>query len=182
MRIGKVAEIIKKIAEGFEDACAECLEDNSGVVLSAIREQLYSGLDGDEKLLAPTYLNDEFLTKRDHPWTRYEESTGKIYVGPKGYMDWKKDITPPIPGTMLGLRERPEEVPNLFIDGTFHGEINAWRSDKKLVVDPGTGDGPAIVDKFGDRILNIGPTAIEYFNKSYMLPAIGTFFKDCGYK
>lgn len=171
MGIEEVANIIKKISDGFEEACIQCLSDNSGIVLRAVTEQLYSGLDGDGKHLSPTYDDDPFF-EEEGPW----------YHRAKDYKAWKYSITPPVSGTMLGLPPRPDEVPNLFINGKFYSEITASRKGDVLVVDPGNGDGPSIVAKYGDEILNMGPTAISYFNTTYMLPAIDSFFKDCGYK
>ena len=182
MGIEEVAEIIGKIADGLEAACIKCLEDNSGIVIKAVREQLWSGMDGEGKHLAPTYLEDPYLKNRKTPWFHYEEETGKIYIGPQGYLDWKKNITPPKAGEMLGLPPRPEAVPNLFIDGTFHTQIRAIRKDKSLVLDPGSKSGPDIVSKYGDSILAMSPAAVEYFNAHYLINAIDSFFKKCGYK
>ena len=180
MGIEEVAEIIGKIAEGIEGACMQCLSDNSDAVVSAIREQLSSGVDGDGSHLSPTYLDDPYLTNRKRPW--FHEEDGKRYIGPQGYLDWKKDITPPVSGVLMGLPPRPDAVPNLFIDGTFHRGIKAMRRERSLVIDPGNGNGPDIVAKYGDSILCIGDPAIRYFNENFMLPAIDSFFKDCGYR
>lgn len=171
MSIEEVSNIIGRIADGFEEACMKCLSDNSDVVLLAVSEQLYSGLDGEGQHLSPTYDNDPYF-----------EEDGYWYHRAKEYKEWKRDITPPIAGTVLGLPPRPEEVPNLWINGKFHSEITAQRKGDALVTDPGNGDGPAIVAKYGDEILNMGPTAIEYFNEEYMIPAIKDFFNDCGYR
>lgn len=171
MGIEEVANIIHKIADGFEEACIKCLESNSGVVLHAVAEQLYSGLDGEEKHLSPTYDDDPYF-----------EEEGYWYHRAKDYKAWKYSITPPVAGTMLGLPPRPDEVPNLYINGKFYSEITAMRKGDVLVVDPGSGNGSAIVAKYGDQILDMGQTAIEYFNTTYMLPAIDSFFKDCGYQ
>ena len=61
MGIDEVAEIIGRIADGLEETLLKCLYDNSGVVLNAITEQLYSGLDGDGKHLSPSYDDDPFF-------------------------------------------------------------------------------------------------------------------------
>lgn len=170
MGIAEVAEIIDKIANGFAGACAKCLADNAGVVLSVVREQLYSGLDGEERHLSPTYDDDPFF-EEEGPWFHRSQE----------YKAWKMDITPPEAGSMLGLPPRPDNVPNLFINGKFHSEITAERRGDALEIGPGNGDGPSIVAKYGDEILNMGPTAVEYFNANCLLPAIGGFFNDCGY-
>ena len=171
MSIEEVAKIIQKISDGLVGACLKCLSENAGVVRSAVVEQIYSGQDGDGNHLSPTYDNDPYF-----------EEPGFWYHRAKDYKAWKYTITPPAPGSMLGLPPRPDDVPNLYIDGTFHSEITTFLMFDVLVVDPGVGNGPDIVAKYGDNILNLGPTAIEYFNATYMLPAIDSFFKDCGYK
>lgn len=170
MGIEEVANIVRKISDGFEEACIRCLDDNSDVVIKAVTEQLKCGQDGDGNHLSPTYDNDPYF-----------EEKGSWYHRAKDYKAWKYSITPPGAGTMLGLPPRPDDVPNLYIDGTFHSEITAYRKGDVLVVNPGSGDGPSIVAKYGDAILDIGPNAVEYFNVNFMLPAIDSFFKDCGY-
>lgn len=182
MGIEEVAGIVGRIADGLEDSCMKCLEDNSGAVLDAVREQLKSGVDGEGSFLEPTYLTDPYLVNRKKPWFHKEEETGKTYIGPQGYLLWKKDITPPEQSQLLGLPPRPEAVPNLFIDGTFHRQIRARRKGNAIEITPGDKNGPEIVKKFGDRILGMGDNAIGYFNETFMLPAIESFFKDCGYR
>ncbi|MDE7465009.1 MAG: hypothetical protein K2M59_03920 [Muribaculaceae bacterium] len=171
MGIEEVAEIIRKISDGFEEACIRCLDENKGIVLEAVREQLYSGFAGDGEHLAPTYDDDPFF-----------EEEGIWYHRNEDYKAWKRTLTPPVTGTMLGLAPRADNVPNLFINGKFYSEIIAYRRSDVIVVDPGAGNGPDIVAKYGDVILDMGPTAIEYFNLHHMLPAIGVFFRDCGYR
>lgn len=170
MDIQNVADIIHRIAEGFEDACVKCLHENKDVVIHAIQEQLYSGLSGNDEHLSPTYDNDPFFNE-----------PGWWYHRAYAYKAWKREITPPVAGTMLGLPPRPDDVPNLFIDGTFYEEINARPSGKALVLDPGNGNGPKIVSKYGDNILTMGQTATEYFKIYCLLPSIEAFFKQCGY-
>lgn len=171
MGVEEVAKIIWAIADGIEESCAECLSNNSGIVVLAVTEQLYSGQDGDAQYLSPTYDEDPYFNEPG-PW----------YQDAEGYKEWKFNITPPVISSMLGLGPRPEDVPNLYINGKFFSEINATRKDLGLLIDPGSGDGPAIVEKYGDQILEMGPTAVSYFNEEYMLPHIEKFFITCGYK
>lgn len=175
MYIGDVANIISKIAEGVEEACIKCLSDNSGIVVLSVTEQLICGQDGKGELLTPTYDDDPYF-----------EEKGIWYHRNEDYKKWKMEITPPRTSGMLSkLPPRPDEVPNLTISNKFHREINAKRNGNVLDVDPGKGDGPAIVEKYaeyGHDILTLGPTAVEYFNETYMLPAIQKHFANCGYK
>lgn len=171
MGIDEVADIINKISEGFEEACLNCLDDKRGIIILAVTEQLYSGQDGEANYLDPTYDNDPFFDEK-----------GTWHNRAKDYKAWKNAITPPEASPMLGLSPRPENVPNLFIKGIFYSEINAFKRGDAIVVDPGNGNGPAIVSKYGEEILNMGPIAVEFFNEEYMLPAIDSFFKECGYR
>ena len=171
MHISEVSAIIDRINKGFVENCIQCLSNHSGIVVQSVCEQLYSGRDGDGAFLSPTYDNDPYFNE-----------PGRWYQNAAGYKQWKYDITPPAGSAMLGLPPRPEEVPNLFINGKFYSEITAKRVGDALVTDPGSGDGPSIVAKYGDEILNMGPTAVQYFNETYMRPSISSFFKDCGYQ
>lgn len=171
MDISEVANIITKIADGFEEACARCLDQNSGRVIVVIQEQLYCGVDGNNEFLSPNYDDDPFF-----------EEEGTWYHRAKEYKAWKREISPPIRGPILNLPARPVEVPNLFITGRFHEEINARREGDKLVIDPGPNDGPAIVQKWGDQILTLTDPAVQYFNEDYLLPYLDRFFKSCGYQ
>lgn len=166
-----MADIIHNIAEGFERSCRDCLDINQGVVLNAVKEQLMCGVDSQDRHLTPTYDNDPFF-----------EEEGYWHHRNAAYKQWKRIITPPTRGAVLGLEPRPDEVPNLFIDGTFYSEITTMMQGDVLVTGPGSGNGPAIIRKYGDGILGMGPSARSYFNEAYMLPSIEKFFKDCGYR
>lgn len=171
MDVQQVADIIRQISDGFEDACKQCLQSESGLMLDLIREQMYVGMDGDEQHLSPTYDDDPFFNEEGWWHHRSED-----------YKAWKMKITPPLAGILTNLPPRPDNVPNLWIDGTFHSEVNAKPNDNGINIDPGMGNGPDIVAKYGDRLLFPGPTAVEYFNIYKMLPAIREHFEKCGYK
>ena len=170
MGIEEVAEIVRKIAEGFEDACVRCLDDNKDIVLESVREQLKSGLDGEGKHLSPTYDDDPFFQEKGIWYNRTDD-----------YKKWKRSIEVKV-DNILNLPLRPDNVPNLYINGKFYSDIGAERHGSILTLDSGPDNGPDIISKYGDQILNIGPTAIEYFNTNYLVPAIESFFNDCGYK
>lgn len=79
MDIVKVVNIIQRIADGFEEACIECLSNNSGIVQLAVTEQMYSGQDGEGQLLTPGYDDDPFF-----------EEEGYWYHRAKDYKAWKR--------------------------------------------------------------------------------------------
>lgn len=170
MEIAQVAEIIGRIADGFEEACFKCLEENRGIVYQSVLLQLRAGLDQEDIYLKPTYDDDTYFNE-----------PGRWYKRADKYKAWKKTIDPPIEN-ILGFPDRPDHVPNLYINGQFYDSIQVLRSGDVLEIKTTTAKGKQIVKKYKDRILGIGPTAVEYFNSNYMLPAIGAFFRDCGYK
>lgn len=171
--IFEVVKIIHDIASGLEGECMKCLEQNRGEVINCIREQLYSGLDGDETNLSPTYDDDSF----------FQETTGRWHNDPDGYKAWKNKITPPAVSSELCLPARPDSVPNLFITGAFHDSIYAEGSGDGLFIGTkGFRDGPLIEKKYGKQIFTIGNTAKEYFNLMFLRPWINDFFNKCGYR
>lgn len=171
MDIQGVYDIIHKIAEGFERNALQCLDAQSRTIVDLIQEQLYSGVDGAGEYLEPTYDDDPFFNE-----------PGYWHNRAAAYKAWKYEITPPVSSPRLCLAPRPVEVPNLFIDGTFFGQINASMKGDGLEVSPGNGNGPAIKGKYGDKLFMLGTDAVEWFNLEYLGPAIEIFFKESGYR
>lgn len=171
MDIQYVYDMIHKIADGFEDSVLECLASSSDAVIDLIQEQIYSGVDGEGHYLSPTYDEDPFF-----------EKPGRWYHKASIYKYWKEIITPPVRSPLLCLDPRPVEVPNLFIDGTFFGQINASMHGDMLDVSPGNGNGPDIEKKYGDRLFMLGNDAVEWFNLEYLWPNIEKLLNDCGYR
>ena len=171
MDIQGVSDIIHKIADSFEENAKLCLSDHSGNVVKLIQEQLYCGVDGNGEYLKPTYDDDPFF---DEP--------GPWYKRASDYKAWKQRITPPVASSNLNLAPRPVEVPNLYIDGTFFGQINAVMKGSFLDISPGNGNGPAIKGKYGESLFMLGSNAVEWFNIEYLWPSIERFFSDCGYR
>lgn len=170
MDIKSVYDIIHNISEGFEANALQCLANQSSVVVDLIKEQIYSGVDGDGEYLSPTYDDDPFF-----------EEPGYWYHRAKDYKAWKYHITKPVVSPRLMLSPRPVEVPNLYIDGTFFGEIRAAMQGDMLEVSPGNGNGPAIKEKYGDKLFMLGTDAVEWFNLEFMWPSIEKFINNCGY-
>lgn len=166
-----VCDMVVRMVDGFEPEVIRCLGDNVIIAEDAVREQMYSGIDGEDKYLSPTYDDDPYFEEKG-PW----------YHRNNGYKQWKREITPPTAGVMLMLQPRPDNVPNLFINGKFHSEVFATMQGDTLSIQCAPdGDGPDIVRKYGEQLLQLGPTAIGYFNNTYIIPYIWQFFADCGY-
>ncbi|MCR8892443.1 hypothetical protein [Bacteroides sp. ET336] len=167
----KLEHSVHSIVAGLENAVAECLTQKKSVVEDLIGEQLYSGLDGDTNSLRPSYSDDPFF-----------DIKGRWYHDSDGYIEWKKNITPPIASPRLNLPPRPIDVPNLYITGTFHESIRATVNGGKVLINTvGFSDGPDIVRKYGDNILNLGMDAREYIVLEMLKPFVGNFFKKYGF-
>lgn len=163
--------MIERMVDGFEPQVIQCLSDNLPVAEDAVREQMYSGLDGNDKQLSPTYDSDPYF---EEPGTWYHRSAA--------YKQWKREITPPTTGAMLNLPPRADNVPNLFINGKFYSEVFATISGDTLVIGAASdGAAPDILAKYGEQLLQLSPTAIGHFNNRYILPHIWRFFEQCGY-
>ena len=67
MDIQEVFDVIHAISEGFEENVLKCLDNHSGNVVIAISDQLYSGIDGDDNYLSPTYDDDPYFDL-EGPW------------------------------------------------------------------------------------------------------------------
>ena len=172
MDFDRVCEVFDLIADNFGDAVLSCLEANGTAVADMIREQLYSGIDGANQYLRPTYDEDQYFTE-EGPWQ------GRSLQ----YKRWKELITPPITSEVLFLPPRPVEVPNLFIMGNFHESITTSReADSLRVFTSGFNDGPEIERKYGELIFMPSATAKEYFNNRYLSVSLEAFFRVCGYR
>lgn len=170
--IYEVSVIINTIANGIEEECMKCMDENKSIIRDCIQEQLYSGVDGTDRCLAPTYDNDPYFNEPG-PWQNK----------PERYKRWKEKITPPISSYLLNLPPRPTEVPNLFITGTFYDSIRLKKSSTGVdVFTEGFIDGPDIQKKYGDNIFSLGSSAKEYFIMMYLRPWLENFFNECGYK
>lgn len=167
-----VAGIINSIADGFEGACLECMDKNKSVIENLIHEQLYAGIDGEGQYINPTYDNDPYFNE-DGIWK------GRAHA----YKEWKERITPPETSYLLRLPPRPVNIPNLKIKGNFYDSIKVTAvSNEFKIISSGFDEGSAIVSKYGDKILGVSDTAVEYFSNSYLIPWLENFFKSCGYE
>ena len=169
--IEEVYNVIHRIASGIEESVLECMGRNADIVEGMVREQLYSGLDGNGDYLSPTYDDDPYFREKG-PWQNRAQA----------YKHWKERITPPEPSRRLGLPARPVEVPNLFITGPFHRSIKAeLRGERLTVFTSGFRDGPLIERKYGAAIFSLGTRAREYFVGNLLRPHLRQFYRRCGY-
>ena len=62
--IYEVSKTINAIAAGLEEECLNCMDANKSIIRDCIQEQLYSGMDGTDRCLSPTYDNDPISMSR----------------------------------------------------------------------------------------------------------------------
>lgn len=149
---------ITAIVGSLPSELAGLIHEHANDVESYIREQLWSGLDGQEKELRPTYLTDPYFKQRyGEGWRLMAEK----------YADWKMDITPPSSGR-LGFRPRARVVPNLFIDGTYHRSIMADKIDNGVSIGATASFAGEIEQKYGEYIYQVGRTARKKFIDDYV--------------
>lgn len=172
MDFDRLEGIIDAIATGIGDSILDCLEEKRDIITQSVTEQLYSGVDGNNDYLSPTYDNDPYFNE-----------FGRWHGASYAYKKWKEKITPPMQSPMLGLPPRRVDVPNLFITGLFHESIKASREgDVIRVYTSGFEDGPLIEKKYGEAIFKLTDTAKEYFNIYALRPWLNEFILKCGYR
>lgn len=86
--IKEALDNVTAFVNGFEGEVQNTMDSNKSLVREFVTEQLYSGVNGNDKPLRPTYLND--------PWFATDEA-GKWKNNAKGYAKMKKRITKPTP-------------------------------------------------------------------------------------
>lgn len=160
------SDTFARLNAGFPPMLTQLIQANGMELGGYVREQLWSGLDGDEKELRPTYLTDPYFKERyGSAWRLMAER----------YADWKMEITPPSSGR-LGFRPRDRVVPNLFIDGTFHRSIMPRNIDGGITFSSQVGFATEIEQKYHDTIYKVSRTARKRFLDDFVRGAIRTYF------
>ena len=96
MTLEEYARCWKKLADGIQPMIRDKMERDVPQFEGYIREQLYSGVDGDESPLIPGYTEDPYFKKAygEH-WRKNAER----------YKNWKTKIQKPKP-SYLGFSAR----------------------------------------------------------------------------
>ena len=166
--IAKASDTFTRLHDGFPSMLTKVIQDNGRELGSYVREQLWAGLDGNEKELRPTYLTDPYFKERyGSAWRLMAER----------YADWKMEITPPsMGGGRLGFRPRPRVVPNLFIDGTFHRSIEPRNIENGISFHSDVGFASDIERKYHDDIYKISRTARKHFIDNVVSGAVKLYW------
>lgn len=159
------------LVDGFEDMIHKVMDENKSIVRDFITEQLYSGVNGNDKPIKPSYLND--------PWFKSNEAD-KWKNNPIGYAKWKKRITSPTP-SFQGYPARDQYTPNLIITGEFYDSIRISSSKRGLKIETrGTDIGNDIERKYGSIILGVGIKSREHFITYVINPALKKYYSKFG--
>lgn len=157
--------IFREFVDGYSPMLENAITTHKDFAELAIREQLESGIDGNEKELQPNYLNDPYFKTRKEALR---------------YMRWKERITPPVQ-SQLGLRERPVKTPNLRINGYFHNSIQAVSVDGGISLrSHGVDFAPDVEHKYGDALYKLGRTARRKFYRDYIRTSIKEYYRRFG--
>jgi hypothetical protein len=144
----------KEFHDGFEPECVGIIQKHKPELIDLVKNQLFSGMNGRDKQLRPTYEND--------PYFKTAES-GHWKNNGKGWARWKYLETPPRQSG-YGHPARNFSTPNLIIKGNFYDSIQAKNTDKGVnILSEGVSFGADIEKKYGSIIFGIGPISKEHF-------------------
>lgn len=171
MTLDEYSKSWKKLADGLEDVLVNQLHGETNLMEEFVREQLYSGVNGDEERLTPKYSEDPYFKEvYGKNWKKYATN----------YAKWKKKIQPPA-RSYLGFRPRAMDTPNLIIRGDFYSSITAIPvKDGVMVSSEGVLFAADIERKYTPRIYKISNKARKHYITYFALPQIKDFIKSCG--
>jgi hypothetical protein len=171
MTLEEYSKSWKKLADGLKDVLVSQLHGETDLTEDFVREQLYSGVNGDEESLTPKYSQDPYFK------TAYGKNWKPHAIG---YMKWKRKIQPPAP-SYLGFRPRSMDTPNLIIRGDFYSSITAIPvKDGIMITSQGVSFSADIEAKYTPRIYKISNKAKKHYITYYAMPQIKDFIKSCG--
>lgn len=134
----------------LEVEVADSVNETKEAMLSLNRMQLLRGLNKDGEYLSPKYSEDPFFKTKESA---------------KRYSAWKKKIEPI-------KTDRPEDVPNLYIVGVFHGEIDVNANANEYTFTNHASFASSVEGKFKD-IYGLTPESkSETYIPDYLLPAV----------
>lgn len=143
----KAKEMIPDIIDGI-------IFDNEEMILDMNRQQMMDGQNNEGVEIRPLYSQDPYF---------------KTPASAQAYISWKQIITP--------NTKRNPDVPNLFIDGTFHRSLQLFRVGPKIMIKGNASFADNIDSKFND-VLGLAPYNQERLNKEYIYPDLMEFLKQ----
>lgn len=143
----------QKFKKELDEIPERIIQAHKPELVELVKDQLYSGLNGNDKALTPSYLNDPFFNTPEAGQWRGRASA---------YAKWKYLQTPPR-GSSAGHPPRKFETPNLTIIYVFYDSITAVNIEKGVRIGSNTPLGSDIEQKYGSVIFKIGNISKAYF-------------------
>ena len=135
------------------------VEETKDEIVALNKEQLLRGLDSDGNYLSPKYSEDPYF---------------KSHESAKRYAEWKKKIEP--------KRDKPFDVPNLYITGRYHGTIDISVTQETMITtsdDPSAG---SIEQKFTDVIYGLNDDSKREYIPVVLVPLKQRITGKLGFK
>lgn len=129
---------------------ADSVNETKEAMLSLNRMQLLRGLTKDGDYLSPKYSEDPFFKSKESA---------------KRYAAWKKKIEPV-------KTDRPEDVPNLYIVGVFHGKIDVKANAKDYIFTNTASFASGVESKFKGIYGLTSESKSETYIPDYLQPAV----------
>lgn len=179
MNIKEMRARVRSVKDGIQPEILRCMDSNRLEMVEDVREQLYSGIDGRGAPLSPSYSQDPYFRERRAGYFDHEaDQWVSCFMHPERYIAWKRRITPPVAGERLSLPARSDDVPNLFIIGTFHGSIKAEASTRGVqIFTSGWDEGPMVERKYGSQIFALSDPAVGHFNENHLWPWLRQWYE-----
>lgn len=125
-KIDGLISTLQKVQDSIPDWTRESLEANRGELMQIQHGQLMNGQASSGENLRPYYSEDPyFISRAQMEW----------------YRKWKWQITP--------SPYRQYDVPNLYITGKFHGELDIYFTSDTVTIKGATPYAEGIVEKYG---------------------------------
>lgn len=154
----------KKFQSEFENEAEGIIQKHKTDLVELVKDQLYSGLNGRDKPLRPTYSTDPFFNTPE---------AGHWKGRAKAYAKWKMLETPP-ESSSIGHPPRDYNTPNLTIKNVFYDSIAATNIKEGVSIGSNTSLGKDIESKYGSIVFGIGDYSKEYFINHIFRP----YWKD----
>lgn len=128
---------------------AECIEETKGEIVLLNKDQLLHGLDKEGNYLSPKYSEDSYF---------------KSTESARRYAEWKQKIDQ--------VKDKPFDVPNLFITGKYHRGIGIDVSATTYTLFSRDSNASKIENKFSQKIYGLNPASKALYLPNYVMPLL----------
>jgi hypothetical protein len=173
----------KRKFENFRSGLMQVVEDEVkntiDVVIDLNQAQLLYGRDANGELLTPSYPDDPYFKGDKEAAERYMENKNRMLSNHKERRDHR---IVPLMGHIQLFPEKPEETPNLIINGMwFHNFFYANASGGKYTIGSTGIKADAIQEKYesyGHPVFGLAKPSRDYYFRGFIKPAILRSYKQ----